>query len=208
MAYQAAEMRHPDWLGLNSGDDDVGQFARIAQNCMLDVPGELDRRPGYRRLNQQRYSGPVQAIIDVQRICDYAKILVCSGIVFEHEEEYDGGGHGGGDVFFDANLAPFAVALGAPVAGLPPLLVQFNGAASWDPEGGALTYLWNFGDGVFSNLPNPQHAYAAGNWVARLTVADPEGAMGVSVPIAISVGLPYGLWGGVRPAVWWKAGPP
>lgn len=210
MPSAAAELRHPDWLGLNSGPDDVGQFARIAQNCLLDVPGEIDRRPGYRRLNQQNYGSPVLAIIDVQRICDYAKILVCSHIVFEHEEEYDdgGGGHGGGDIFINPNLAPLAFALGAPVAGAPPLAVQFLSVGSFDPEGGALQYLWNFGDGNFSNLPNPQHVYAAtGVYTVTLTVTDPQGAQGVSAPIVITVSLPFGLWNGARPAVWWRAGP-
>jgi PKD repeat protein len=182
------------------------------------VGGQLDRRPGYRRLNQQRYSGPVQAIIDVQRICDYAKILVCSGLVFEHEEEYidsggGGGGHGGGDIFINPvipNLPPFAVALGAPVAGPPPHTVQFNGAASWDPEGFPLAYLWNFGDGNFSNLPNPLHVYALpGNYNAQLTVTDVLGAVGVSVVIPITVAVPivYGTWNGAALGTSWRLGP-
>jgi len=172
-----AERRHPDWFGLNTRPDSKGLFARIAQNCMLDVPGQLDRRPGYRRLNQMQYDGPVWAIIDIQRICDFAKLLVCSHLVFEHEEVYDGGGHGGGDLFISPNLAPHAVAAATPSAGLAPLNVQFSSAGSFDPEDGPLTYFWNFGDGNTSNAANPAHVYGAGGtYTVTLTVTDAQGA--------------------------------
>jgi hypothetical protein len=214
-----AERRHPDWFGLNTRPDSVGLFARIAQNCMVDVPGQLDRRPGYRRLNQMQYDGPVWAIIDIQRICDFAKILVCSHLVWEHEEEYgeegDGthGGHGGGSRFIDPaipDLPPVAIPLAVPVAGVAPLAVQFNGAASFDPEGFPLVYLWNFGDGNFSNLMNPLHIYAiAGPYNVTLTVTDQAGASDTSPPVAINVApaITYGTWGGVALGTAWKVGP-
>ena len=58
-------------------------------------------------------------------------------------------------------------ALGAPVA--------FASNAS-DP-GRKLTYLWDFGDGTTSSLPDPSHAYAKpGLYTVRLTVTNEAGA--------------------------------
>ena len=55
--------------------------------------------------------------------------------------------------------------------------VQFSSAGSNDPDGTALTYLWNFGDGTpTSTAPNPSHTYtAAGTYDATLTVTDESG---------------------------------
>ncbi len=54
------------------------------------------------------------------------------------------------------------------------------------------TYLWNFGDGTTSPLPNPGHVYTTeGNFQATLTVTDNSGcAQTFSVFPAISVNLP------------------
>lgn len=78
-----------------------------------------------------------------------------------------------------ANLAPTAIASATPSAGASPLSVQFNGAGSSDPEGDALTFDWDFGDGsMHSNAVSPLHVYTTdGNFTARLTVTD---ALGLS----------------------------
>jgi PKD repeat protein len=53
----------------------------------------------------------------------------------------------------------------------------FNSSASSDPEGGALTFHWNFGDGTYGGLANIAHVYSdAGTFTVRLRVADPQGA--------------------------------
>ena len=72
------------------------------------------------------------------------------------------------------NLAPRPVASATPDHGNAPLTVQFNGSGSSDPEGNAITYDWDFGDGsAHSTLANPQHTYGAvGIYTARLTVDD------------------------------------
>lgn len=58
--------------------------------------------------------------------------------------------------------------------------VQFDGTASFDPEGGPLTYLWDFGDGVQAVGPAPLHEYLslAGIHFVSLTVTDIEGKTG------------------------------
>lgn len=47
-----------------------------------------------------------------------------------------------------------------------------------DPDNGALSYDWDFGDGsLHATVANPSHVYtAAGSYVARLRVTDPSGA--------------------------------
>lgn len=66
--------------------------------------------------------------------------------------------------------------------GPAPLAVNFTGNSSFDPEGGALTYSWNFGDGTpLSTLANPTHVFTTANssprkFVVKLTVRDNQNA--------------------------------
>jgi glucose/arabinose dehydrogenase/PKD repeat protein len=86
--------------------------------------------------------------------------------------------------------APTASASADVTAGLAPLLVQFDGSASVDPDGEALTYAWDLdGDGQFddSTLVAPSYVYAGGTYDARLQVTDPAGKTGVSPAIQIAV---------------------
>ena len=66
--------------------------------------------------------------------------------------------------------------------------MAFSSAGSSDPEGGALTYSWNFGDGTTSTAANPTKTYTAnGTYTATLTVRDPHGATGTA-SVQIGVG--------------------
>jgi PKD repeat protein len=73
------------------------------------------------------------------------------------------------------NLPPAVSASGSPLSGSAPLSVGFNAAAS-DPDGWIVSYVWNFGDGQFSNQDSPVHSYAAGSYTATVTVTDNAGA--------------------------------
>jgi len=71
--------------------------------------------------------------------------------------------------------APIANA-GGPYSGFVGVPVMFNGGGSSDPDGGALSYAWNFGDGNAGTGPTPSHPYAAGgSYLVTLRVTNPCG---------------------------------
>jgi PKD repeat protein len=101
------------------------------------------------------------------------------------------------------NAAPTANA-GGPYEGQPDVAVDFDGSGSSDPNGDALTYAWDFGDGTIGTGVTTSHTYTAENtYTATLTVTDPDGLsdfVAVTVTIAIppanrapvaNVGGPY-----------------
>ena len=92
--------------------------------------------------------------------------------------EYIGGG----------NRSPIAVASANRTSGAGPLTVNFSSAGSSDPEGGALTYLWTFGDGTTSTAANPTKTYTAnGTYTPTLRVTDPTGLSGTA-SLVVTVG--------------------
>jgi glucose/arabinose dehydrogenase len=92
--------------------------------------------------------------------------------------EYIGGG----------NRSPVAVASANPTSGSNPLTVQFSSAGSSDPEGGALSYLWTFGDGTTSTAANPTKTYSTnGTFSPTLKVTDPTGLSGTA-SLVVTVG--------------------
>lgn len=77
------------------------------------------------------------------------------------------------------NLPPVAAAQQDIVYGAAPLAVQFTGSGSTDPENMPLTYLWDFGDGQTSTLPDPAHSFNAvpgtpTTYTVTLTVKDSQ----------------------------------
>ena len=76
-----------------------------------------------------------------------------------------------------ANQDPVAQASQVSCTGLT---CSFDGGLSSDPEGGALTYDWNWGDGTaHGTTATPSHAFTAGvDTQVTLTVTDPQGKTG------------------------------
>ncbi|HZL99013.1 MAG TPA: PQQ-dependent sugar dehydrogenase, partial [Planctomycetota bacterium] len=94
---------------------------------------------------------------------------------------------------YGANLTPVAVAGASPSWGPAPLAVQLTGSGSHDPDGDAVLYDWDFGDGSpHSSLADPLHVYPAdGLFQATLTVSDGFGlAASAGVTVAAGNGPP------------------
>ena len=89
------------------------------------------------------------------------------------------------------NGVPTARLQARPTAGALPLVVSFDGSGSSDPEGGRLTYLWDFGDGtvVSGDESRATHTYRrAGRYTATLRVRDGRGATSPPETVSIDAG--------------------
>lgn len=109
---------------------------------------------------------------------------------------YAGGGELRRIVWAPPGLRPPLASFSAVVpAGTPPVTVSFDAGTSSDPDGGTLTYRWDFGDGVTEQTAaaTTTHRYqAAGTFVATLTVVDPDALESAPATRSIGVGLPNG----------------
>jgi len=93
-----------------------------------------------------------------------------------------------------ALLPPVAVINATPTSGPAPLTVQFDGTQSYDPQGGALQYAWEFGDGNSATTPIASNTYITPSpapYEACLVVVDPLDAVGeVCIQIYVLPPLP------------------
>lgn len=88
------------------------------------------------------------------------------------------------------NTVPVAQASADATKGLDPLTVHFSSQGSYDPDGSALTYKWDFGDGTISNAANPTKTFTKkGTYTVELTVSDGVN-FAQGVPLVIQVGTP------------------
>ncbi len=87
---------------------------------------------------------------------------------------------------------PTAVATANPTSGAAPLVVNFDGSGSSDPDpGDTISYSWDLnGDGTYgdSTAAKPSFTYTtAGTYQATLKVTDSQGVSSTSSPITITV---------------------
>lgn len=94
------------------------------------------------------------------------------------------------------NAAPVGDIQASVLTGNIPLVVNFDASGSTDPNGDALSYSWDFGDGETAIGIAPSHTFnEAGTFLVTLTVNDGNGGSSVqNVTInAIDPTLPQGL---------------
>jgi glucose/arabinose dehydrogenase len=114
-------------------------------------------------------------------------------------------------ISYSVNQPPTASIVAQPTTGSAPLVVQFNGQGSSDPEGGALTYAWDLdGDGTYNDGTSSQASWtytASGTYTARLRVTDPQGASGTaSQTITVGNTPPVPVITAPSPSLTWKVG--
>lgn len=80
------------------------------------------------------------------------------------------------EIQVESKTQPPSAALDGPYTGSEGSSVAMSGAASTDPDGDALTYAWNFGDGLSGSGAALTHTYAQdGNYTVTLMVTDIRG---------------------------------
>lgn len=86
------------------------------------------------------------------------------------------------------NHVPVANATSDVTKGTNPLTVHFSSQGSYDPDGTALSYKWDFGDGTYGTDANPVKVYAnKGKYTVQLSVSDGTYSS-LAVPIVIQAG--------------------
>lgn len=86
------------------------------------------------------------------------------------------------------NQAPTAVANADVQNGPRPLVVNFDGTSSTDPDGTIAGYAWDFGDGGSSTSATPSHTYTTqGTYTASLVVTDDNGTASAADSLTITV---------------------
>jgi len=112
------------------------------------------------------------------------------------------------------NQLPVALAQASPTSGTAPLVVNFTGSGSSDPDGDPLTYAWDLdADGQLDDAftANPTYTYTtAGSYTVTLRVDDGRGGVDTdSVTIVVSSSdntPPRASIGQPTPALHWKVG--
>lgn len=81
-------------------------------------------------------------------------------------------------ITYGQNSKPVSQPQADKLFGSSPLVIQFYGSTSYDPNGDPITYKWDFGDGETSDDINPKHEFSSTEQSSvnvNLTVTDAEG---------------------------------
>jgi len=88
---------------------------------------------------------------------------------------------------FTGRAPHITTATATPASGTPGVRVQFTARAN-DPDGTAVSYVWTFDDGTFSDSQNPVKSFdVPGTYNPHLTVCDQDGDfVTTTVPVSVS----------------------
>lgn len=151
--------------------DDTPFFYEWSRNFVKEL--RLDSSGNLLKINKFVAQLAPRAPIDMKFGPDGAMYLAEWGNGFGHNNTDDGIYRVD---YVGGNRAPIVKATATPDSGQAPLTVAFSSAGSSDPDGDAITYAWDFGDGGTSTGASPSHTYtASGTYTARLTVRDAGG---------------------------------
>jgi PKD repeat protein len=110
----------------------------------------------------------------------------------------------GGVFAYKAPNGPPIANAGGPYSGYEGVPVSFDGTASSDPNGGALTYEWTFGDGQTGTGAAINHTYSdSGSYVITLKVTNPGGLSGPISTTATIANLPPSVEAGPNQVQVW-----
>lgn len=99
-----------------------------------------------------------------------------------------------GCIFPGVNYPPVAELSALPFEGYQPLTVRFDASDSFDPNGDALIYSWDFGDGTTGTGVAPDHTYdQAGTFTVHVDVTDTRGATDRATATVTSRAIPSGF---------------
>lgn len=132
----------------------------------------------------------IQYVDQLQKVADFGSGFIA--IVCVNENPVDGslvyvdiGTQSVKKINYGGNQPPVVKLSSNKTYGPAPLAVNFTGNTSYDPEGNAITYSWDFGDGsAVSTVANPSHTFTTSNsspkkFVVKLTVKDNLNAISV-----------------------------
>jgi glucose/arabinose dehydrogenase/regulation of enolase protein 1 (concanavalin A-like superfamily) len=174
-------------------------FGDFTRRCIWAMPAGSDGRPvpSGRAVFVANAAYPVDLKIGPGGDLFYLDIL--GGAI--HRIQYVMGG----------SEAPVAAIDASASSGPTPLLVNFNGNRSFDPDGGGVTYAWDLdGDGAFDDSVSaaPSHTYStSGTFRVSLRVTDDEGLTDVTtMSIAAGNTRPTAVIDTPATTLRWRAG--
>src|SRR5437660_392680 len=86
---------------------------------------------------------------------------------------------------------PPVASAGGPYAGAAGDTIRFDGSGAADPDGDAIAYGWNFGDGSTGTGATPAHVYAgAATFTVTLVVTDSKGAQSPPATTTATIAAP------------------
>ncbi|MCG6862032.1 MAG: PKD domain-containing protein [Chromatiaceae bacterium] len=183
---------------LRSSAADVNDFGQVVGNVWLSpVDTSLYDPTLYHAFI---WEDPTSGIVDLNDLSGAPNWLLTAATAINDKGDIVGTGIMGGEVHGfllsndpsqlpGSNQRPVAAAEADVTSGRAPLTVTFSAAGSADPDGDALSFEWDFGDGTTGSGTAPTHTYTdPGTYLAIVTASDGRVTDTASVEIKVRKG--------------------